>query len=210
MNVSIENWIWFCVIEFVLCLSPGPSVLLVSSLSITGHGKSALIATLGVLMANAGYFLAAILGLAAVIFVSIDAFNIIKWVGAGYLIWIGSKMIIQAFSNPESALSEPSPFKALSQGFVTQAANPNLIFYFSAILPQFVEPTASASIQVLILGISSLAIEGLVLYLYTRVGSAVKQASTPHVGNILNKIGGGMLVGSGILLSLMKKSQNGV
>ena len=85
-----------------------------------------------------------------------------------------------------------------------------MIFYFSAILPQFVEPTSSASMQVLILGISSLAIEGLVLYLYTRVGSAVEQASTPHVRNILDKIGGGMLVGSGILLSLMKKSQNGV
>ncbi len=207
--MSIENWIWFCAIEFVLCLSPGPSVLLVSSLAITGHGKSALIATAGVLTANAGYFLAAVLGLAAVISVSIDAFYIIKWVGAGYLIWVGAKMIIQAFSNPETPVSEPSPLKALSQGFVTQAANPNLLFYFSAILPQFVEPTASASIQVLILGFSSLAIEGLVLYLYTRIGRSVKQASTPQVRNILNKIGGGMLVGSGILLGLMKRSQDG-
>lgn len=208
--MSIENWMWFCAIEFILCLSPGPSVLLVSSLAITGHRKSAMIATVGVLTANAGYFLAAVLGLAAVISVSIDAFNIVKWVGAGYLVWIGSKMIIQAFSHPESPLIEPSPLKTLSQGFVTQAANPNLIFYFSAILPQFVEPTSSAWIQVLVLGVSSLAIEGLVLYLYARVANSAKQASTPYVRNILNKVGGGMLIGSGILLSVMKKSQNGV
>jgi len=169
-----------------------------------------MIATVGVLTANAGYFLAAVIGLAAVISVSIDAFNIVKWVGAGYLVWIGSKMIIQAVSHPQSPLIEPTPLKALSQGFVTQAANPNLIFYFSAILPQFVEPTSSAWIQVLVLGVSSLAIEGLVLYLYARVANTVKQASTPYVRNILNKVGGGMLVGSGILLSVMKKSQNGV
>ena len=207
--MSIENWLWFCAIEFVLCLSPGPAVLLVSSLSITGHGKSALIATVGVLTANAGYFLIAVLGLATIIAVSIDVFNVIRWIGAGYLIWIGAKMVVQAFSNPEKSLNEPSPIKALGQGFVTQAANPNLIFYFSAILPQFVEPSSSASMQVLILGVSSLAIEALVLFLYTKIGSAVKQASTPHVKSLFNKLGGGMLVGSGILLGLMNRSHEG-
>ncbi|MCZ6855192.1 MAG: LysE family translocator, partial [Gammaproteobacteria bacterium] len=171
--------------------------------------KSALVATAGVLTANAGYFLVAVLGLAAIIAVSVDAFNIIRWIGAGYLIWIGLKMIVQAFSNPDRPLNEPSPLKALGQGFVTQAANPNLIFYFSAILPQFVEPDSSASVQVLILGVSSLAIEALVLYLYTRIGSAVKQASTAHVRSLLSKLGGGMLVGSGILLGLMNRTQEG-
>jgi len=207
--MTIGNWLWFCAIEFILCLSPGPSVLLVSSLSLTGHARSAIIATLGVLVANAGYFLIAVLGLAAIIAVSVDAFNVIKWVGAGYLIWIGSKMIFQAVKSPEQQPEKPSPLKALSQGFLTQAANPNLILYFSAIIPQFIEPSSSASSQVVVLGFSSLAIEGFVLYFYTRVANLVNQASTPYVQIVINKIGGGMLVGAGVVLGFAKRTQDG-
>ena len=57
--MTVSGWLTFCAIEFLLCLSPGPSVLLISALSLAGDRRSALVATMGVLMANVGYFLIA-------------------------------------------------------------------------------------------------------------------------------------------------------
>ena len=80
--MTVSNWLIFCAIEFVLCLSPGPSVLLVSSLSLSGARRSAVVASLGALAANAGYFLIAALGLSVIINLSVEIFLAVKWVGA--------------------------------------------------------------------------------------------------------------------------------
>ena len=65
--MSVEHWLWFCAIEFVLCLNVGPSVLLVTSHALAGDRRSATISTAGVLVANAGYFVIAAVGLAGAI-----------------------------------------------------------------------------------------------------------------------------------------------
>lgn len=198
----------FCGIELVLCLSPGPSVLLVNSLSLTGARKSAGIATSGVLAANGIYFLVALLGLTTIINLSVEAFYIVKWAGAGYLTWVGLKIIYDSFSLAETERKSVSPTKALSQGFLTQAANPNLIFYFTAILPQFIDPTAHASSQMLILGVSSLLVEGLVLLLYAQIGDFVHRTGSPVARTWINRVGGGLLVGAAVMLSLAKRAQD--
>lgn len=201
--MSVEHWLWFCAIEFVLCLNVGPSVLLVTSHALAGDRRSARLSTVGVLVANAGYFVIAAAGLAGVIMASTELFAVIKWCGAAYLIWVGIRLTLRAAKAPGNSAVPADPLKAFGQGFLTQAANPNLILYFSAILPQFVDPSAAAGPQFLLLGVSSIVVEAIVLMLYVRTGGTVGRYSAPNVKTWINRVSGGMLVTAGILLGLV-------
>jgi len=87
--MTLETWAFFCITELFLCLSPGPSVLLVISLGLTRGQTAGVLATMGVLAANGIYFALSATGLAAAHHVSSEVFLVIKWLGAGYLIWLG-------------------------------------------------------------------------------------------------------------------------
>jgi hypothetical protein len=100
------------------------------------------LATVGVLAANAVYFALSASGLAAVHSLSAEAFAVVKWAGAAYLIYTGARMVVRSFRARDASASAAAPVSARRsfwQGFVTQGANPNLLVYFAAILPQFVD-----------------------------------------------------------------------
>ena len=201
--MSVEHWLWFCAIEFVLCLNVGPSVLLVTSHALAGNRTSARLSTVGVLVANAGYFVIAAVGLAGAITASAELFTVIKWCGAAYLIWVGIRLALRTAKAAGNSAVPADPLKAFGQGFLTQAANPNLILYFSAILPQFVDPSAGAESQFLLLGVSSIVVEAIVLMLYVRTGGVLGRYGAHYVKTWINRVSGGMLVTAGVLLGLV-------
>src|SRR5262245_55828889 len=95
--MTLEAWALFCLTETVLCLNPGPSVLLVVSLSATRGRRSGVMAALGVLAANAVYFALSATGLVTAHALSDDLYLAIRWTGAAYLVWLGARMVIRSF-----------------------------------------------------------------------------------------------------------------
>jgi homoserine/homoserine lactone efflux protein len=90
--VSLRVLLVFAITESLLCLTPGPAVLLVVSQSVRSGFKSSLRGTAGILTGNALYFALSALGLGALLMSSAGLFQIIKWVGVAYLIvelWLG-------------------------------------------------------------------------------------------------------------------------
>lgn len=169
--MTLEAWALFCPTETVLCLSPGPSAMVVISQSLTRGPSAGVRASGGVLAANAIYFSISASGLVALHAVSAEAFTAIRWAGAAYLAWLGARTIWRSFASADSprasgAMPSGHPFW---RGFVGQGANPNLLVYFSAILPQFVDPAAPIAPQVAILACSSFAIEFSVLSGYAHL-----------------------------------------
>jgi homoserine/homoserine lactone efflux protein len=197
--LSFEAWALFCLTETLLSLKPGPAVLLVVSIAMTrgrGHGIAA---SLGVLSANACYFALSATGLAALLNLSSRVYLAIRWTGAAYLIWLGARMLLRSPpSQPEDAPA-PSVARGRSywQGFATQAANPSLLVYFTAILPQFVDPKGPLASQVAILAASSIAIELVILASYSalsqRAGGLVGPSSRP----LLERCAGALLIAAG-------------
>ena len=94
VEVSLRLLLVFAITEFLLCLTPGPAVLLVVSQSVRSGFKSSLRATAGILTGNAIYFALSALGLGALLLSSALLFQIIKWVGVLYLVFIGLKMLL--------------------------------------------------------------------------------------------------------------------
>jgi homoserine/homoserine lactone efflux protein len=205
--MTLQAWALFCLTETVLCLQPGPSALLVVSFGLTRGRRAGLLATVGVLAANALYFAISASGLVALRTLSAEAFTAIRWTGAAYLIWMGSRLILRSLRAREAQAPPPLAGRRRSfwQGFVTQGANPNLLVYFSAILPQFVDPRAALPPQILVLALSSFAIEFCVLAVYASLAQRAGRSASPRLRPLVDRIGGGLLIGAGAGLASLRR-----
>jgi len=203
--MTFQTWALFCATETVLCFIPGPAVLFVVSSALTRGTRGGLLGSLGILAANTAYFILSAMGLGAVLLASRTVFVAIKWLGAAYLIYLGLRMIL---ARPHQAADEtPSPDSSRRagvfwSGFVTQAANPKAIIFFTALLPQFIDPDQSAAAQIGILGVSSVLIEFSVLAIYVGTCHAARRwVRIPGFGNWLVRAGGLLLVVAGAKLA---------
>jgi threonine/homoserine/homoserine lactone efflux protein len=163
-------------------------------------------ATLGVIAANAIYFAVSASGLLALHSSSFEAFSLIKWCGAGYLAWLGLGLILSSFET--SVAREPVPAASTGpflRGFVSQGANPNLLVYFTAILPQFIDPAHAVAPQVTLLAVSSFVIESAVLSSYAVLSGRVGQAAAPRFHALLERVGGGLLIAAAAGLARLER-----
>jgi len=208
--VTFETWLLFVVTEAVLSITPGPAVLYVLAQGIRRGAAKSVWASLGILSANAMYFALSATSLGALILASYDLFFLIKWAGAVYLVYLG----IQCFRSKESMLALPQDQSSTvtaaliwRDGFLLQGANPKALLFFSAILPQFIDPDYSIALQVLILGVSSIVVEFFILLGYGQLaGSTLALAKSPRFEKISNRVAGALLIGAGLGLARLKQN----
>lgn len=209
-GMSIEAWLLFATTETILCLSPGPAVLLVLSVSLR-HGLSpGLQASAGILVANTFYFLLSATSLGAILLASWEVFFLIKWVGAAYLIWLGLRMLIARGVGAIDTTASATPLRmrrgTFLHGVITQGANPKALVFFTALLPQFVDPAHPLALQIAILAVTSILIEFGVLAGYTVLASrASRFAQRPRFASVLKRVAGGLLIGAGAGLATLKR-----
>jgi homoserine/homoserine lactone efflux protein len=207
-----QKWGVFMAMEIVLSLTPGPAVLFVVSQGLRYGAKRSLWASLGILSGNAFYFALSATGLGALLLASHEVFAAIRWAGAAYLVWLGATTFIGrgAAVAPDASVDAPgapaSGLRLLGRGFVLQAANPKALVFFTALLPQFIDPHASVAWQVLILGASSVVGEFFVLAGYGAfAGRAARLARRPSFARTTNRVAGALLVGAGAGLALAER-----
>jgi threonine/homoserine/homoserine lactone efflux protein len=199
--VTVHVWLLFVVTETVLCLTPGPAVLAVVAQALARGAATSTWTALGILSANGLYFALSATGLGAVLLASYDAFSLVRWIGAAYLVWLGVRLLLGR-GGPACAAT-PSPGagrrRAFAGGFVLQAANPKALLFFVALLPQFIDPTGPLTAQIVVLGVTSVVIELIVLLAYGACAGRVRAlAVRPRVARIADGVAGAMLVGAGI------------
>ena len=189
--------------ELPLCLTPGPAVLFVFAHGLRYGAAKSIWANLGILTGNAFYFALSATGLAALVKTSHDAFLVVKWIGAAYLVFIGLRMLWSGAGVPPASQGAPeartTPAHIFRRGIVLQLANPKALVFFTAFLPQFVAPNEPIGPQMLILGLTSTVIEFFVLAGYGYFASRLAGA---RVVRHINWISGGMLVACGTGLAL--------
>jgi homoserine/homoserine lactone efflux protein len=206
--MSLEAWLLFVITEGSLCLTPGPAVLLVLSRGFTRGTGASVSANLGILSGNACYFALSATGLGALLLASYELFSAIRWIGAGYLVWLGVKALIgkSAVLTVSSAAPPVSGWRTFVDGFVLQIANPKALVFFTALLPPFVDPRGSVLIQIAILGATSVVLEFCVLLGYGALaGRLTAVATRPRFQTVANRTAGAMLVTAGVSVALQKK-----
>jgi len=140
----------------VLLVIPGPAVFYIVGRSIDQGRRAGAISALGIATGALVHVTAAALGLSALLVSSATAFNVVKYLGAAYLIYLGLQKLYRGDSLRKSDAPEPAKFgRIFRQGVVVSVLNPKEALFFFAFLPQFVDYSHQGSItaQILFLGL---------------------------------------------------------
>jgi threonine/homoserine/homoserine lactone efflux protein len=207
--MSLEMWIAFVIAATIVLVIPGPTILLVISQAIS-HGRRAVIPIVaGVTVGDFTAMTLSLLGLGAILATSATLFSVLKFIGAGYLIYLGIKLWR---SNPEKHKSSGHATEASNRSlfkgtFVVTALNPKSIAFFVVFLPQFINPQVPTAPQLLVLGATFLLLAAINATLYaTFAGHLRDTMDSSKMRRWFNRCGGSVLIGAGIFTAAMQRS----
>jgi threonine/homoserine/homoserine lactone efflux protein len=200
------NWSLFAgflAITVILILTPGPVVTLVISTGATRGVRAGLITVAGTSSGNALLLLAIALGLSWVLSHAVYLFELLRWAGAAYLIWLG----IQAWRHAGQVQAvSPAQHVHFLRGFLVALSNPKTIVFFTAFLPQFIDPTLPAAPQLAVMCVVSVLL-AVVSDSCWAIAAGLGRAwfMKPARAKLLGRASGLTLMGGGLWLSLARR-----
>ncbi len=201
--MSFEWWCTYLLTTLILSLSPGSGAINTMTTAIS-HGYRGAAASVAGLQAGLAIHIVLVgVGLGALFSRSLLAFEVLKWAGAAYLIWLGIQqwraagaidLNTQASSQPRSRLFKRAVFVNLT--------NPKSIVFLAALFPQFIAPHQPQAIQYVILGVTTVVVDIIVMIGYaalaTRIAGWIKG---PRQMKALNRVFGSLFMLVGALLA---------
>jgi len=172
---DLGSIVTFAIASVTLLLIPGPAVIYILNRSVADGREVGLSAVAGLELGNLVHAVAAAAGLSAVLATSATAFNTVKWLGAGYLIFVGVRTLLHPPVAVASEATSVSRRRTFVQGIVVNTLNPKVALFFLSFLPQFIDPDKGAAwSQALVLGITFVLIGCLTDGLYALTASALR------------------------------------
>jgi threonine/homoserine/homoserine lactone efflux protein len=206
--MNLHLFLAYCLAVAILVLMPGPVVTLVVANSLNHGSRSGLATVAGASIGNAILLGATAVGLIAFFALLSEIFEVVRWAGAGYLIWLGVKAW-RAHGGQELAIvpaAKRSSRAVFLQGFLVAITNPKAIVFYVAFLPQFVDSHLPAGPQLLVM-IGTMIIMALFSdSAYALLaGRARGWFTTPRRRRLQGRITGTLLIGIGCGLLLARR-----
>ena len=196
----------FIAATLALLLVPGPAVLYITARSASQGRVAGLVSVLAIETANLLQAVAATLGLSAILLSSALAFDLVKYLGAAYLIYLGIRKLLVAEGTTDSGdIRTESLSRIYWQGFIINLLNPKTALFFFAFLPQFVNPArGDVTSQTLLLGVLFVALAIVTDSLYALLASSLagRLRGNPRFLNGQRYFAGLVYVGLGITTAL--------
>jgi threonine/homoserine/homoserine lactone efflux protein len=160
-----------------LLVIPGPAVLYIVTRSAAQGRRAGLASVGGIEMANLVHMAAAALGLSALLLTSALAFNVVKYLGAAYLVVLGVRTLLARNAHAATSVLPPQKLSRLfANGFLVNLLNPKVALFYYAFLPQFIDPARGSAVeQLLILSLLFSAMASCTDSLYALLGSTIGQ-----------------------------------
>ncbi|MBC7919054.1 MAG: LysE family translocator [Rhodoferax sp.] len=215
-----ESLLLFVVAGLLLNLTPGPDVLYIVTHALRSGARAGMVAAAGITTGCFVHIFAAAAGVSALMAASSTAFSALKWLGAGYLVYVGLRLLISktegaikleaAHENSTGATTSFDAKTIFLRGFWTNVLNPKVALFFLAFVPQFIAPTVEhKGLAFLLLGLL-FNVNGL----FVNVGWALAAAWLADRASIvqksihwLDRVAGAMFIGFGIKLALTEAPQ---
>ncbi len=205
--MSFDHWIAFVAASTILLLIPGPTVLLILSYALAHGRKAARASVAGVVAGDFVAMTGSLLGLGLLLAASAELFNILRWIGAAYLVYLGVKL----WRAPVGALgsadtSEAQPRRIFLHIFAVTALNPKGLVFFVAFLPQFLDPGRPVLPQFVIFEVTFLTLAAVNSTAYGLLAATARRAiRKPAVQRWVNRTGGTLLIGAGAATALIRR-----
>jgi threonine/homoserine/homoserine lactone efflux protein len=209
--IDTISLISFIAASAAIILSPGPAQALVLAVTVSNGKKAGIISVLGLNSSMIIHILAAGAGVSAVLAESAAAFTIVKFAGAGYLVYMGIMSFVISGKKSDSTITpgiRVSTAKLFVRAFLTGALNPKVALFFLAFVPQFVDPKNGWLIfQFLelgvILAVMDILYESVLVFI---AGSAIKKINKNNRLTIIRqRISGSVLIALGIKMALIER-----
>lgn len=207
--ISLTILPFFLLASWTLNIAPGPDMLYVIARSAGQGQRAGLVSALGIAAGSLIQTCIVALGLASILAAVPLAYDLVKFVGAGYLIYLGTRAL---FSRQHSLIAPPVErtglWRIFAQGVITNVLNPKVALFFLAFLPQFTSPAyGSVPLQIIVLGtifnISSTAVNIIVSLFSSLLGNWLKNHA--RISKVLNWLTGGIFIGLGVRLAFLQR-----
>jgi threonine/homoserine/homoserine lactone efflux protein len=198
----------FIVAGLALNIVPGADMTFVIASAARGGRRDGIVASLGIGAGALVHVVAATLGLSAILASSQTVFNLIKWIGAAYLLWLAFSMIRSGGIAGEAVRPRGSGFKLFRAAMLVNILNPKVALFFLAFLPQFVDPMARVpAVQILCLGLWFDMVGTLVniLVALAAAGMAAKLRHQPWVSRTARWIAATAMGGLAVQLAVSRR-----
>lgn len=193
---------------FALNLTPGADMMFSLGQGLRSGPRAAIAAAAGISTGGMVHVTLAGLGLGAIVASHPGLFDAIRWLGVGYLLWLAVQSLRQTALHRSSSPTL-SPLKAFRDGALVNLANPKIILFTLAFIPQFVDPARGAVLaQFLIFG-SVLGVGGMIVNSAVGLsasGLGRRLASSPRFAAILGRISAGIFAALALRLALFQKA----
>ena len=177
MNMPLDLWMAYVAACAVILSIPGPTILLVLSYSLSEGKPANLPAIAGVALGDALALTLSLAGLGALLSASAFWFTLVKFIGGGYLIYLGMKMMLseRSVTDLQPIEDQRKPRGIFYPVFAVTAMNPKSIVFFIALLPQFISSNHAIGPQLWILGLTFLVLAIIARSLYAIFASSLRQ-----------------------------------
>lgn len=202
----IQSLTAFVVAASILTVTPGVDTALVLRTAATNGARPAMFAGLGIGLGCMVWGLAAAIGLAGLLAASTLAFNIVKWLGAAYLMYLGLKLILKPRrSFAGAATGVPMSGSALRTGFITNILNPKVGVFYITFLPQFIPSGANVGVfSVVLAGLHVLLSFVWFALLIAATAPLSRILSRPSIVAALDRVTGGVFILFGLKLAFSR------
>ena len=205
--MSLELYIGFVLASSLILIIPGPTIILVVSQAVSHGRKAVLPLSAGVVSGDFTAMTLSLLGLGSLLSVSAELFNLLKWVGALYLIYLGIRLWLTrpAQLAVDAAADRRTGTSLFRSSFIVTALNPKSITFFIAFFPQFVGSSGAIG-QLLLLGLTFLILAGINAVIYGLFAGQFNDfLQKESARRWLNRGGGSALIGAGIVTAGLKQ-----
>lgn len=204
-----EVWLTFVGAAIAIAVSPGAGAIQSMATGLTHGVRRGYWSILGLEVGLMLQLTLVAIGLGAVVANSILVFNIVKWAGVAYLIYLAVRQWRTATVDLREQLGKPTGGGRLSllvRGFLVNTTNPKGLVFFLAVLPQFVVPTAPLQPQYLAIGATMVAVDIVVMGLYTALAARLLNwMHTPRQQTTVNRAFSGLFAAAAVVLSLIRR-----
>jgi homoserine/homoserine lactone efflux protein len=208
--MEITTWLAFFAASWAISISPGAGAVAAMSAGLNHGFRRGYVTTLGLVLGIWTQLVVVGLGLGALVATSNTAFQVVKWGGVAYLVWLG----IQQWRAParplvagNSTRSQVSTRHMILRGWMINAVNPKGTVFLLAVVPQFLNLHEPLALQYLVIGLTLSFTDLVVMAGYTALAARVLAAlKTPTHMRALNRVFGSLFVLAGGLLSVFKRT----
>jgi homoserine/homoserine lactone efflux protein len=202
--MTLEIYLAYVLACVVITIVPGPTVTVIVANSLTHGSRAGLLNVAGTQIGLGLMMATLVVGLSTIIATMGWWFDWLRLAGAAYLIWLGCKLLFSRISIEDAKAPQAPRGGFVLQGLLVILSNPKGLLWFGAFIPQFIDPKGNYVGQIILLGLTAMAValvsDGAYAVLVGRAGSALSKRRV----QLVSRIGGVFLIGGGLWLAFTR------